>query len=335
MSLLSKSNSKITKFDRSRPARIHPFQRAASSVAIAAVLSACMNAPAERVSPAPKAGTRPVEHALGVANVPKTAERVAVLGPSALDATLALGVKPIASSAEGEFPDYLGDLLDGITAIGTPGQPNLEKILKLQPDLILGTKVSDETIYSHLSRIAPTVLTEDTGRDGKWVENFRLYAEALGQGDRGDRLLEDYRQKVKAVQKQIGEPGEIVVSVVFSSQGYIGFYSDTSFSGSVLADLELSRPTIQTQPETAPYLSIVSKEAFSDLDGDAIFLIVGLESEQLSLEEFINDPLFSQLSAVKKGRVYPVRWEVWQAGRSLLAAHQILQDVAGALTEQE
>ncbi|MEH2389930.1 MAG: ABC transporter substrate-binding protein [Nostoc sp.] len=59
--------------------------------------------------------------------------------------------------------------------IGWPS-PNLEKILTLKPDLILGTTNYHQRIYSLLSHIAATILVKPAS-DGNWKEiviNFTI-----------------------------------------------------------------------------------------------------------------------------------------------------------------
>ncbi|NEQ42350.1 MAG: iron-siderophore ABC transporter substrate-binding protein [Leptolyngbya sp. SIOISBB] len=275
--------------------------------------------------------TRPVEHAMGVTDVPAVPSQVVVLDTAPLDAAIAMDVIPIGAWIDETFPAYLGDRTDGMVTLGSAGQPNLEKIAQLQPDLILGSKVGGEAVYSQLSQIAPTILTEGNGREGNWPEQLKVYGDALGKRDRVNQLLAKYQQQLETVRQQIGTPEDTVVSVVFSYQNHFGFYSHTSFAGSILKDVGFARPTIQTQPISATYLSVVSKEAFQDLDGDVIFLLVNDGEDTLTYEEFAQDPLFSQLSAVKNGQVYPVLTEVWTAGRNILAAQQVLQNITDAL----
>ncbi|NJN37949.1 MAG: ABC transporter substrate-binding protein [Acaryochloridaceae cyanobacterium CSU_3_4] len=71
----------------------------------------------------------------------------------------------------------------------------------------------------------------------------------------------------------------------------------------------------------------LSRESFEQHDGDVIFLLTGKTAQQLSLDEFVKDPLFSQLSAVKKGQIYEVSSDAWSAGRNILAAHRVLDDI--------
>ncbi|MEM9246715.1 MAG: iron-siderophore ABC transporter substrate-binding protein, partial [Cyanobacteria bacterium P01_F01_bin.153] len=238
---------------------------------------------------------------------------------------------PVGARVNRKFPDYLKEHTGRIVNVSASGQPSLEAIIKLHPDLILSNKISSAEVYPLLSQIAPTVLAEDTGRNGDWPKQLRLYGEALGRGDRVEEILADYQEQVRDLRKRFGITDKRV-SVVFSWQHYVGFYSDTSFPGSVLSGIGFQRPLIQTKSTLAPYLSIVSKESFQDLDGDVIFLMLD-EDDVLTYEKFMQDPLFSRLSAVRNKQVYPVQSAVWAAGRNILAAQQILQDVTDALID--
>ncbi len=93
-------------------------------------------------SPLPVA-TKLVKHALGETRIPLKPQRIIVLNDIALlDPVLSLGIKPIGTVSY--FPQYdflfrgvTNDEATGIEIIGTGNQPNLEKVIKLKPDLIL------------------------------------------------------------------------------------------------------------------------------------------------------------------------------------------------------
>jgi iron complex transport system substrate-binding protein len=286
---------------------------------------------------APSGPVRTIDHAMGTTQVPENPQRVVVIDSAALDSALALGVKPIGSTIYGEIPQYLGDQTQGIEIVGEANQPNLESILKLQPDLILGTKVSTERIYRPLSRIAPTVLTEGSGRSGDWKENFLLFAAALGKTERANQLIEEYQQRVSELRTQFNRVREksveeTQISTLVTGEGRVGFYTLNSFPGSVLQDIGFARPPAQTRPRG--WAEMVSREDLDSLDGDIIFLIHSPQSEDsLALEAFTADPIWSQLNAVQQDQIYQVDNEVWIAGRSILAAHKILDDITQALLE--
>src|SRR3546814_5080714 len=111
---------------------------------------------------------------MGSTEVPAEPERVVVLDSSFLDASLALGVTPVAATeaiAGSGMPAYLGDAVADMEVVGLIEEPNLEAIAAQRPDLILGAKVRHEALYEELSGIAPTVFTESSGTN--WKEGLR------------------------------------------------------------------------------------------------------------------------------------------------------------------
>ena len=242
-----------------------------------------------------------------------------------------LGVKPVGTIVYGQPPGYLGDRVEGIEIIGDSNQPNLEAVLNLQPDLILGSQIGAGELYTQLSQIAPTVLTEGSGRAGDWPENLQLYAEALGQSAAAEQLLEDYQQRVQQLQAAIDQPQALEISVLIVPNDIVRAFTAGSFSGSVLQDIGFSRTPGQDDPEG--YASRLSAESLDAFDGDYIFLIYSTDrAGGTSKAAFVAHPIWSQLQAVQQDRVCEVDGAVWIAGRSILAAKQILADIEACLT---
>ena len=300
------------------------------SVVVMGLLSACQQAPATLTSD-PAVPTRTMEHAMGTSEVPIAPERVVMLDTAPLDAALALGIQPVGTIVYGKFPAYLEEAAGNITIVGEGNQPNLETILSLNPDLILGTKIGvSRSLYRQLSQIAPTVLTEGSGRAGEWQENFQLHAEALGQSEQAERLLQRYQQQVGELQETLGQPQALEISVLSTYSDRIGTYTTGSFPGSVLEDIGFARTRAQNVKWR--YVVEFSREAVDKLDGDYVFLIYSPHVPGgVSKADFVTDPIWSQLQAVQQDRVCEVTGEVWAAGRSILAANQILADVEGCL----
>ncbi|MEM7796053.1 MAG: iron-siderophore ABC transporter substrate-binding protein [Cyanobacteria bacterium P01_C01_bin.118] len=277
--------------------------------------------------------TRTVAHAMGTTKVPTVPQRVVTLDTAPLDAALALGVKPVGMAIYKQPPEYLKDKIDGIKVIGDGNQPNLETTLALKPDLLLGSTIGQDQTYDQLSQIAPTVLTEGSGRTHDWQKNLQLYAEALGKSETAEQLLQAYQQKVQQLQEKIDQPQTLEISVLIVNET-IRAYTTGSFSGSILQDIGFSRPPAQADPDG--YSLELSAEALDTLDGDYIFLIYSTYRPGGSQkEDFVTDPLWSQLKAVQQDRVCQVSGDVWIAGRNILAANQILADVEQCLESRE
>lgn len=301
----------------------------AAWLAVGMLLASCQTNSAVPSTPEP-ISTRTIAHAMGSSEVPISPQRVVVLDTAPLDAALALGIKPVGTIVAGQPPDYLGNQVDGIEPLGEGSQPNLENVLKLKPDLILGSAINAGEIYDKTSTIAPTVLTEGSGRAGDWQENFQLYAEALGRSDQAERLLQNYRQRVQQLQDTIDQPQALEISVLIIPNSVVRAYTRGSFSGSILQDIGFSRPPAQDDPEE--YALELSPEALDTLDGDYIFLVYSTSRPgRLSKAEFVTHPIWSRLEAVQQDNVCEVSAQAWIGGRSILAANQILTDVEACL----
>ncbi|MEM9483230.1 MAG: iron-siderophore ABC transporter substrate-binding protein [Cyanobacteria bacterium P01_F01_bin.116] len=290
------------------------------------LLTACQSYP--EVPLAPSTPTRPINHAMGITDVPVAPQRVIMLDTTPLDAAVALGVEPVGTIRYGLPPGYLGKKASEIEVIGQFNQPNLEAILRLKPDLILGAKSISENLYPKLSRIAPTVFIEGASSNWDWKNNFRLYADALNKREQAEQLITAYETQIAALKISLKpSPESLTVSVVLNSANGLIAQTPTSFSGAILKEIGFQRNVVQGNDEQ--FFVKLSREDLDSLDGDILLLIYypDVVAKTTSKEEFINDRLWSQLDVVQRDAVCEVKGEVWAAGRSILAAHQILEDI--------
>ncbi|MBW4417607.1 MAG: iron-siderophore ABC transporter substrate-binding protein [Myxacorys californica WJT36-NPBG1] len=294
------------------------------------LLSACNSTNSNKPSaPAASTSCRTVEHGMGQTCVPPNPKRVVVL--SNLDNVLALGVKPVGAVTldNGKFIDYLANQTQGIENVGTYSQPNLEKILLLKPDLILGTTWDGKEVYDKLSRIAPTVFVQ-TDDNRLWKTWLKKEAEALGKTPEAEKLLQNYEQRVQTFRKSMGDRRP-QISVVNFWQNNVRIYMKQSFSGLILQDVGLPRPPAQNKDKLWERMSL---ELIPQMDGDAIFLLLGDHNES-NLTQFKQHPLWSQLKPVKENKVYEVDNYIWVAGWGMIGANHVLDDLFQHLVEQK
>ena len=288
------------------------------------------------LSPVPDASMRPIKHAMGTTQIPVSPERVVVLDYAPLDTALALNVKPVGRAEALISPIYPEKVINDIPSVGRGSQPNLEMILQLKPDLILGSTVAtDANYYRRLSKIAPTVLTKSNGRHGDWQEYFLLNADALGKIENAEELLTAYQQRAEALKSELYPvPQNTKASVITRWRGGILAHTSSSFSGEVLQDIGFERNPLQDNERN--YALRLSKEELVAIDGDVLFLTYNPDSEDsIARADFVSDPLWSTLNAVRQGIVCEVSNRVWLGGRSILAANQILIDVETCLSQDD
>lgn len=276
------------------------------------------------------AATVEVTHAMGTTKVPAAPKRVVVLDTDKVDTALTLGVKPVGAARAGEltgWPTYFGaGATDGIKEVGVLDEPDLEGIAALKPDLILGSKFRQEKYYAELSKIAPTVFTENVGKT--WKANFLLDGKALGKEQQAKDLLAAYEKRAKEVGAAIPNAATRKISLVRFMPDHIRVYGPESFSGIVLGDTGLARPDRQLlAAKDDKRFDKVSAERLTEVDGDFIFIAAYGEKSAAEQTKITAGPLWATLGAVKAGKTQVVADETWMTGIGVTAANKILDDL--------
>lgn len=275
---------------------------------------------------------RLVEHAMGETCVPETVTHVVTLETGELDSAVALGVPPVGAgswlAANDPWPEYLGADLAGTTYVGLSDAPNLEAIIALGPDLILGSRLRHEALYAQLSQIAPTVFSETVGV--VWKENLRLHSEALGKSAEAQALLDAYETRTQRFQEALGSERP-EVSVVRFLPGEIRLYQKASFVGTVLSDLGLPRPPSQ---DVDDFAANITEEGVPEVGGDIIFTAVYGPEDETDYSTVTGSPLWEGLEAVQAGNVHRVPEDHWMLGIGILAANRLVDDLEGYVLDR-
>ncbi|NEQ29412.1 MAG: ABC transporter substrate-binding protein, partial [Leptolyngbya sp. SIO4C5] len=169
---------------------------------------ATVNSNASSPQSAAPTDCRTIQHELGETEVCGQPQNVVVLGPYLLEPLLALGVQPTAfadhetgGQRDYDHPSqqipYLGRYItQPVVNVGTAGTPSIESILKVQPDLILGTEWNANE-YETFSNIAPTLLV-------KWAEPemaLRAIAQAVNRTEQAEQILIETEQRIAAARE--------------------------------------------------------------------------------------------------------------------------------------
>lgn len=275
---------------------------------------------------------RTIIHLAGETCVPLNPQRLITLSTPTLVDALAVGVKSVGTVLYfDQTPPYLEGKLDGIESLGR--QPNLEKILMLNPDVIIGSEGFAESVYGHLSQIVPTVLGRWKGLP-YWKEHFNFVAKVLGKTEEAEQVWAHYEQRVQELRVALNDNYQNVeVSFVHICCGTIDIDLKNSFSGMIFDDVGLRRPPAQNVVNEDG-LILLSEERLMDVDGDILFVAATSgESEEL-LNQLKQKPLWNQLRAVQQGRVYPVNYATWRGGNPL-AADAVIDDLFKYLVENQ
>lgn len=240
--------------------------------------------------------------------IPASPTRVVFHGESIGD-LLALDIMPMAAASgfiEGTiFADQLSELPD----VGFP--INLEKVLELEPDLILiGT--TDEKIYEQLSKVAPTLVIDTFA---PLDERMRIIGDLFGKKDEAEQWLTSYHAKEQEMWEQLKKsemkPGETASVLTYYPGNRLFVMAVTGFS-QILYNENGFKPTprIQEVLDAGKGFEEISMELLPEVAGDRIFILTPIDEESVhSTNEMMNSKLWSDLPAVKNGKVYqlPIR----------------------------
>lgn len=262
--------------------------------------------------------------------VPLAPQRIAALSEIDLDILLALDQPPVgATNGRGSDhqPAYLGERTKDVTSVGSFAQPSIDRVLMLEPDLILAGGHPEPQLLEQLQRIAPTVISFRPGES--WQDSFQRVAAIIGRAEQATAVLDDYRLRAASLRDQLQDhAGESVSIVRLSPLGPMAMLGD-AFAGRVLADLGFTRPLAQQAPG-AGHAPPLSREALAEIDADWLF-IGNFTPDPKGVSALSSEPAFAALQAARLGHVREVDAMQWTVIGGPLAAFKVLADIETAM----
>lgn len=279
---------------------------------------------------------RLVEHALGETCVPKDPQRIVSMDPGVVtDNLIALGRKPVgsvvyASLSEGldeAFPPAIAGQAKGIESVGTyPG--SLERVLALQPDLIIGYPWNFDGTYEQFSEIAPTVAIEDTN---DWRTYLTDTARVTGDVPEAQAILEQFYADAAALDERLPD---MTVSLLRPRPDVLQVYGTGAEATRVLNAIGLSLtpvPQGATDRWGEDEAGMVSYEVLPEIGGEAFF-VIGYSLEPDELGTLQASELWQALPVVKAGRAFNIEGTAW-TNHGPNGVYRVMQEVEEALVE--
>ncbi|TCQ25786.1 iron-siderophore ABC transporter substrate-binding protein [Rhizobium sp. PP-CC-3G-465] len=260
---------------------------------------------------------------------PKEPKRIVALVPTfSLGIALELGLPVVGAPLFGMSDEDLKSRAEaaGVVDLGSFMEPSIEKIVALQPDLIIGSDFLGEEAYQMASRLAPTALL--TGAN--WKEFYRTLANITGVADGMEGRFTEYEKRVASVRERV--PKDVRVSVVRITPWEFQVYLDEPDAWApfdVLRKAGVSRTDFETS-ETKVGTKRLDFEGLAGLDGDILLYIVGGSNDSATSgrhEAVLANPLWKMLPAVKAGRAYRVDAATWMEFSGLASANKVLDDI--------
>ncbi|RAK10258.1 iron complex transport system substrate-binding protein [Halanaerobium saccharolyticum] len=230
----------------------------------------------------------------GPVEVPANPERVIVLS-SFTGNVLALDVNLVGvDSWSKSNPNYDLEAVPAVT------DENLEKILELNPDLIIG--LSNIKNLSRLNKIAPTV----TFTYGKldYLEQHLEIAKLLNKEEEARAWIQDFKTRAQAageeIKDKIGEDATVTVIENFDKELYVFGENWARGTEILYQEMELKMPERVKELALEAGFHALSFEVLPEVAGD--YLIISKNSETDT--SFQETETYKNIPAVENGRVF-------------------------------
>ena len=153
------------------------------------------------------------------------ATRTVGLEWNAVEHLLSLGVKPVGvSDVEGYNAWVKAEPLDAsVKDVGIRGEPSMDSIASLRPDLIVATTDLTQGAIKQLEQLGPVIVLRSADASdgiGQMRENLQLVAKATGTEERAHKLLAEFDAKLAQGRKALAEAG-LSGDRFFFGDGYV------------------------------------------------------------------------------------------------------------------
>lgn len=268
-------------------------------VLLAALLLAACNSDSETAEPAETSGssdTITYESESGPVEVPADPKRVLVLSTYAGN-VMALDVPLVGVDAWSKANPRFEEQLQGVEEVT---EDNLEKIIELDPDLIIG--LSTIKNIDKLKEIAPTV-TYTYGQVDYLTQHLEI-GKLLNKEQEAQTWIDDFKTRAQQagddIRAEIGEDATVSVIENFDKQLYV--FGDNWGRGTEILyqEMKLKMPAKVEEMALKDGFYALSQEVLPEYMGD--YVIFSKDSEQDN--SFQETDVYKNTPAVKNGQVF-------------------------------
>ncbi|MGR9397724.1 ABC transporter substrate-binding protein (plasmid) [Rhizobium leguminosarum] len=253
--------------------------------------------------------------------VPAQPKRIASISYFADDVALALGIKPVASTymVDGRPPEFLLGLTKDMVQIGQRAKPNLELLSEAKPDLIVAIRRYTVGNAPQLEKIAPYLAWNMELLDGSDKE-IEALSKVLGKPERGIKLNKEFRAHLAEIAAKAPKDVHPRYAIMWGGEVPFAFHDENTSASIVNA---IGGENIAGAMTPGGEFGIdLSLETMLEKDPEVLFIY-----DYGPDRPHENNPIWSQLTAVKNNRVFYVG-DQWVETNGPIAREIMLREAA-------
>ncbi|WP_221350116.1 iron-siderophore ABC transporter substrate-binding protein [Streptomyces beigongshangae] len=307
---------------------------AAATTAAALTLAACgtTEPAADKTAEAGKAGKTSGAITLTDGSGKKVkldgpATKVVATEWNVIESLATLGVAPVGAADVKGYKTWVSavPLKNEPKDIGTRGEPSMDTVAALSPDLVVATSDLPPAALKQLREIAPVLEVKSAdGADqiGQMFKNLDLIAQATGTTDKAKTVRADFDAKVAEGKKALADAGLDGTQIAFAD-GYVASnqvslrpYTSGSLIGTVNESIGLKNAW-KVKGDAAYGLGTTDVEGLTDLPKGTRFAYIGNDDDKSATPftgVLAKNAVWKSLPFVKDGDVHRLPDGIWMFG---------------------
>ena len=310
--------------------RPHPLRAALGALAGLLLLTACGTTEPPATAPAPSAapsaaGPVSLTDSRGKEiSLPAPATRIVALEWNVAEHAVSLGVMPVGVADIAGYGNWVkAEPLDASVAdVGVRGEPSIDSIAALRPDLVLATDELPDTAVAQMEAFAPVAFVkgnDPTDSIGTMRQNVEFVGEALGRQTEAAALLSAFDAKVADSRTKLapnaGQRFVFTDAYVEGSQVSIRPYA----KGSLISDVTEQVGLVNgwTEPGDEVYglgeTDVEGLTAVGDVD-HFLYIANDADGGDPFANELAGNAVWTSLPVVQQGNVERLPDGIWMFG---------------------
>ncbi|WP_329205885.1 iron-siderophore ABC transporter substrate-binding protein [Streptomyces sp. NBC_00683] len=271
------------------------------------------------------------------------AKRVVGTEWNVVESLITLGIDPVGVADVKGYRAYdtAAPLTGDVKDIGTRGEPSVDTVAALKPDLIVATTDLPDAAVKQLSKVAPLIVVKaaDASRQiDQMTDNVTLIAEATGTQDKAESEIAAFRKKLADGKKELATAGLGGEEVAFADGWKEGSQVSVRpyVKGALLTDIntELGLVSPWSMKGDAGYgLAATDVEGLTKI-GDAQFVYITNSADTADpfADGLKDNAVWKSLPFVKNGDVHRLPDGIWMFGGTA-SMTQYVDALVDALTK--
>lgn len=226
--------------------------------------------------------------------IPAEPQKIVSVAPNLTELVYELGAGDLLI-ARSDYCDYPSEVSE-VESVGTIFAPDMEKMVSLEPDLVLASTHFDGESAAKIQELSIPALTlfEENSMEGVYTM-IETLGQVLNRSEQAADCVETMKTEIDGVAEKVKDaaPPTVYYAVDFGENGDFTAGGDT-FAGTMIALAGGDNIAKDVSGWSITLEQIIEKDPSIILIGEAM------------KDDFISHPNYSGLTAVKEGRVYGI-----------------------------